>query len=131
MKILIVSATHLEIEPLVRKLKFRKQLTANLTRYSYKQYIIDILISGVGMDRHLASSCSYTLWRYFVGRHSLHITGGSSKKSKPSLCFHHFKPRIGICRHRRIPVAWRNLKQPWVVGLLPDVFRYAYRSVAI
>jgi len=49
MKILIVSSTHLEIEPLVRKLKFRKQLTANLTRYTYKQYIIDILISGVGM----------------------------------------------------------------------------------
>ncbi|HNY08191.1 MAG TPA: futalosine hydrolase, partial [Bacteroidales bacterium] len=49
MKILIVSATHLEIEPLVRKLKLRKQLTANLIRYTYKQYVIDILISGVGM----------------------------------------------------------------------------------
>jgi len=49
MKILIVSATNLEIEPLVRELKFRKVLSSNLVRYTYKQYVVDILISGVGM----------------------------------------------------------------------------------
>jgi len=48
-KLLIVSATSLEIKPLVTKLGEGQAVQNNLTRYRYKNFQIDILITGVGM----------------------------------------------------------------------------------
>lgn len=49
MKILIVSATSLEIDPLIKKLGKGEELLVNLTRYQVHKYEVDILITGVGM----------------------------------------------------------------------------------
>jgi futalosine hydrolase len=49
MKILIVSATYLEIEPLLLQFIFEKEINQKLKRYSYKNHEIDVLIPGVGM----------------------------------------------------------------------------------
>ena len=49
MKILIVSATYLEIEPLLLQFNFEKEVNQKLKRYSYNKHQIDVLIPGVGM----------------------------------------------------------------------------------
>jgi futalosine hydrolase len=49
MKILIVSATTIEINPLLQALTFNKAITPVLSNYSYNGHNIDILITGVGM----------------------------------------------------------------------------------
>lgn len=49
MNILIVSATYLEIEPLLTHFHFIEQTNQKLRRYTYKNHQIDVLISGVGM----------------------------------------------------------------------------------
>jgi len=49
MNILIVSATYLEIEPLLLKLNFEGKVNQKLKRYSYNTHNIDVLIPGVGM----------------------------------------------------------------------------------
>jgi futalosine hydrolase len=49
MKILIVSATYLEIEPLLLQFQLEQEVNQKLKRYSYKQHEIDVLIPGVGM----------------------------------------------------------------------------------
>ncbi len=49
MKILIVSATYLEIEPLLLQFSFEKEVNQKLKRYSYNNHEIDVLIPGVGM----------------------------------------------------------------------------------
>jgi len=49
MKILIVSATFKEIEPLINNFHFEKLIQHNLKTYSYRNSSIDVLISGVGM----------------------------------------------------------------------------------
>lgn len=49
MKVLITSATTLEIKPLLETLQFDARLNAHLTRYKYQKYKIDILITGIGM----------------------------------------------------------------------------------
>ena len=49
MKLLIVSATSLEIKPLLGEFGKGRALKHNLTRYKYKDFQIDILITGVGM----------------------------------------------------------------------------------
>jgi futalosine hydrolase len=49
MKLLIVSATSLEIEPLLSYLGKGKILSENLSRYISNKWTIDILITGVGM----------------------------------------------------------------------------------
>lgn len=48
-KLLIISATSLEIKPLVSELGNGKELQNHVTRYKYKNFQIDILITGVGM----------------------------------------------------------------------------------
>lgn len=48
-KLLIISATSLEIKPLVSELGEGQVMQNNVTRYKYKSFQIDILITGVGM----------------------------------------------------------------------------------
>ena len=49
MNILIVSATYLEIEPLLLQFDFEKEVNQKLRRYNYNNHNIDVLIPGVGM----------------------------------------------------------------------------------
>ncbi len=49
MKILLVSATELEIRELLLFFKKVRKLNGFLTRYTYADYRIDVLITGVGM----------------------------------------------------------------------------------
>lgn len=49
MNILLVSATYLEIEPLLTHFKFIKQSNQKLRHYEFKNHHIDVLIPGVGM----------------------------------------------------------------------------------
>lgn len=49
MNILLVSATYLEIEPLLLLFNFEKEVNQKLKRYTYKNHHIDVLIPGVGM----------------------------------------------------------------------------------
>lgn len=49
MNILIVSATYLEIEPLLLLFNFEKEVNQKLRQYTYKNHNIDVLIPGVGM----------------------------------------------------------------------------------
>ena len=49
MNVLIVSATYLEIEPLLTHFKFIKQSNQKLRHYEFKNHDIDVLIPGVGM----------------------------------------------------------------------------------
>jgi len=49
MRLLIVSATSLEIKPLLNELGKGRLLKNDLTRYSYKRFQIDVLVTGVGM----------------------------------------------------------------------------------
>jgi futalosine hydrolase len=48
-KLLIISATSLEIKPLVSELGEGKVMQNHISRYKYKNFQIDILITGVGM----------------------------------------------------------------------------------
>ena len=58
MKILIVSATYLEIEPLLLQFDFDREINQKLKRYTCKNHEIDVLIPGVGM----------TCTAYWMGR---------------------------------------------------------------
>lgn len=49
MKILIVSATKFEVEPLLNKMEATRHFGSNLTSCMYKKLEIDVLITGVGM----------------------------------------------------------------------------------
>jgi futalosine hydrolase len=49
MKVLIVSATYLEIEPLLLQFNFEQEVNQKLKRYNYSNHQIDVLIPGVGM----------------------------------------------------------------------------------
>ncbi len=49
MNILIVSATYLEIEPLLLQFQLEREINQKLRRYTYKNHQIDVLIPGVGM----------------------------------------------------------------------------------
>jgi futalosine hydrolase len=49
MKLLIISATSLEIKPLVTELGKGLVVQNHITRYNYKNFRIDVLITGVGM----------------------------------------------------------------------------------
>jgi futalosine hydrolase len=49
MRLLIVSATSLEIKPLLNELGKGRVLKYDLTRFSYKRFQIDVLVTGVGM----------------------------------------------------------------------------------
>jgi len=48
-KLLLVSATSLEIKPLITELGQGEELPFHITRYSYRHFQIDILVTGVGM----------------------------------------------------------------------------------
>jgi futalosine hydrolase len=49
MRLLIVSATTLEIKPILQFLNFEKRIDANINRYSFNKFEIDVLTTGVGM----------------------------------------------------------------------------------
>ena len=49
MDILIVSATSIEIESLLNNFTFKEQKNATLSNYSYRDFNIDVLVTGVGM----------------------------------------------------------------------------------
>lgn len=49
MRLLIVSATSLEIKPLLSELGKGRVLQNHVTRYKYRHFQVDILITGVGM----------------------------------------------------------------------------------
>jgi len=49
MKILLVSATYLEIEPLLLQFQMEQEVNQKLKRYTYNNHQIDVLIPGVGM----------------------------------------------------------------------------------
>lgn len=63
MRLLIISATSLEIKPLLGELGKGRLLKHNITRFKYKDFQIDILITGVGMVPTAAGTtmalCSY------------------------------------------------------------------------
>lgn len=63
MRLLIVSATSLEIKPLLSELGKGRVLQHRVTRYRYKNFQIDILITGVGMVP-TAAGTSVALARY-------------------------------------------------------------------
>jgi len=64
MRLLIVSATSLEIKPLLGELGKGRVLKHHITRYKYKNFHIDVLVTGVGMVPTAAGTimalCSYT-----------------------------------------------------------------------
>lgn len=49
MYILIVSATSLEIEPMLKNFELIEKKESNLTFYKYRDFDIDVLITGIGM----------------------------------------------------------------------------------
>lgn len=49
MKILIVAATHQEVEPLLARFRFQWTINKRLHRYLHESTNIDVLITGVGM----------------------------------------------------------------------------------
>lgn len=49
MKILIVSATTLEIKPIMQHFSFVKRIDSSVSRYRYKNMQVDVLTTGVGM----------------------------------------------------------------------------------
>lgn len=49
MNILLVSATYLEIEPLLLQFNFEREVNQKLKSYTYNYHQIDVLIPGVGM----------------------------------------------------------------------------------
>jgi futalosine hydrolase len=49
MNILIVTATELEVNPLLLQFTFRQEIYPELINYSYKNHQIDVLVTGVGM----------------------------------------------------------------------------------
>lgn len=49
MRILLVSATTLEIKPLLKHLSFDRRLNAQINRYKFKHITLDVLTTGVGM----------------------------------------------------------------------------------
>ncbi len=49
MNILIVSATYLEIEPLLLQFRFEKEVNQKLKSYTHNNHQIDVLIPGIGM----------------------------------------------------------------------------------
>lgn len=64
-KLLIISATSLEIKPLVSELGEGKVMQNHITRYKYKNFQIDILITGVGMvPTAVATTLALTQYRY-------------------------------------------------------------------
>ncbi|MCB0381419.1 MAG: futalosine hydrolase [Flavobacteriales bacterium] len=69
MKILLVSATYLEIEPLLTHFKFIEQPNQKLRKYTYKNAQIDVLIPGVGMTctaYWMGKSLNNTLYDYAI-----------------------------------------------------------------
>jgi len=50
MNILIVSATYIEIEPLLLQFQFEQEINQKQRSYTYKNHQIDVLIPGVGMN---------------------------------------------------------------------------------
>lgn len=57
MRLLIVSATSIEIKPLLSVLGKGRVLQNNVVRYRYKHFRVDILITGVGMVPTAAFTC--------------------------------------------------------------------------
>lgn len=49
MYILIIAATSLEIKPLLENFTFSEQKESNLNTYKYRDFDIDVLITGIGM----------------------------------------------------------------------------------
>lgn len=49
MRLLIISATSLEIKPLLNELGKGRLLRHNVTRYNYRNFQVDVLVTGVGM----------------------------------------------------------------------------------
>jgi len=49
MKILIVAATTIEIKPLLAHLSSEQRINANLSRFTYNELVVDVLITGVSM----------------------------------------------------------------------------------
>lgn len=49
MNLLLVSATYLEIEPLLLQFQIQEEVNQKLRSYTYKNHQIDVLIPGVGM----------------------------------------------------------------------------------
>lgn len=69
MKILLVSATYLEIEPLLTHFKFIEQPNQKLRKYTYKNAQIDVLIPGVGMTctaYWMGKTLNNTLYDYTI-----------------------------------------------------------------
>ena len=61
MNILLVSATYLEIEPLLTHFKFIKQSNQKLRHYEFGNHYIDVLIPGVGMTFTALTSKMYDI----------------------------------------------------------------------
>lgn len=49
MRILIVSATTLEVKPLLEQLKFKERVNAQINSYHFGKMTVDVLTTGVGM----------------------------------------------------------------------------------
>ncbi len=49
MKILLVSATKIEVAPILSNFVFRQELSGNFERYSFEGHTVDVLVTGVSM----------------------------------------------------------------------------------
>jgi len=65
MKLLIVSATSLEIKPFVTEMGKGRLMKNRITRYRYKNFQVDILVTGVGMvTTAVATSIALARYKY-------------------------------------------------------------------
>jgi futalosine hydrolase len=67
MKLLIVSATSLEIKPFVTEMGKGRLMKNRVTRYRYKNFQIDVLVTGVGMvTTAVATTIALARYKYDV-----------------------------------------------------------------
>lgn len=79
MKILVVSATHIEVEPLINQLEIRRK-DKLLSHYRFHEHEVDLLITGVGM-----TSTAFYLGKFLSKKYDLAINAGIAGAFNKSL----------------------------------------------
>src|ERR1700733_11815634 len=94
MRILIVAATGLEIEPVVRSLRHVSDRGPRMKTYAYAGHDVDVLTTGVGMVS-TAAWCSHALGRapYDLGL-NLGVCGSFDRALGPESVVHVISDRI-------------------------------------
>lgn len=88
MKILIVSATTLEVKPLIKHFKFEERIDAQTNSYSYKKMHIDVLTTGVGMVPTAYMMGKALSRTQYDAAFNLGIAGSFSRKLNPGDVVH-------------------------------------------